>query len=47
MVSIFNTVNSVDIVQNFQFVIVNKGSCTYYVITFGGPERPPPPYVIL
>ena len=21
----------------------NKGSCTYYVITFGGPERPPPP----
>ena len=20
----------------------NKGSCTYYVITFGGPERPPP-----
>ena len=19
-----------------------KGSCTYYVITFGGPERPPP-----
>ena len=24
-----------------------KGSCTYYVITFGGPERPLPPYVIL
>ena len=21
----------------------SKGSCTYYVITFGGPERPPPP----
>ena len=21
----------------------NKGSCTYYVITFGGPERPLPP----
>ena len=21
----------------------NKGSCTYYVITFGGPERHPPP----
>ena len=21
----------------------NKGSCTYYVITFEGPERPPPP----
>ena len=21
--------------------------CTYYVITFGGPQRPPPPYVIL
>ena len=19
-----------------------KGSCTYYVITFGGPKRPPP-----
>ena len=25
----------------------DKGSCTYYVITFGGPERPLPPYVIL
>ena len=22
--------------------ILHKGSCTYYVITFGGPERPPP-----
>ena len=21
---------------------LHKGSCTYYVITFGGPERPPP-----
>ena len=21
----------------------HKGSCTYYVITFGGPERPLPP----
>ena len=25
----------------------DRGSCTYYVITFQGPERPLPPYVIL
>ena len=24
-------------------VVIGKGSCTYYVITFGGPERPSPP----
>ena len=25
----------------------NKGSCTYYVITFGGPERPPPCNIVI
>ena len=23
--------------------IIHQGSCIYYVITFGGPERPTPP----
>ena len=28
--------------KQFSFWQQHKGSCTYYVITFGGPERPPP-----
>ena len=36
-----------DQINDFGSVICTKGSCTYYVITFGGPERPLPPYVIL
>ena len=34
MVSIFNTVNSVDIVQNFQIVIVNNVNIAASKVTF-------------
>ena len=36
--------SKVDLLGLLQY---SKGSCTYYVITFGGPERPLPPYLIL
>ena len=29
-----------DLFEKVEFT--TKGSCTYYVTTFGGPERPPP-----
>ena len=45
-VLLFATEDDTFIWDNEVCTLYGKGSCTYYVITFGGPERPPP-YVIL